>query len=92
VLESSLHFSDVVSTLANINFTVLGVFNAKSKALPFVTVRFPTARSFLKIVAILSDGDADVLVIEQGSIKLKEVYEVFAQVDIFSISFFVRPL
>ena len=52
----------------------------------------PPPMALLEVLAALSDGEADVLVVELGTIELQKVDQVLAKVHIVGASFLVLPL
>lgn len=77
MLEGPLNPLNVETTPAYVNLGILGVFHRQPKSRSLVPT-FPTARLFHEVS--FSNANAYFLVIEKGSIKLKEVNQMLAQI------------
>ena len=91
MLEGPLHLLNVVSTAANIDFRVLRVLHTQSVTRPFI-VTVPAPGTLLEVLSALSDGEADVLVVELRAVELQEVDEVLTQVHVIRAATFVLSL
>ena len=72
MLESTLHSLNVVRAATNVNLGVLRVLDRKSIARALV-LTLPASRALLKVLTALSNGQADILVVELRAVKLQEV-------------------
>ena len=52
----------------------------------------PPPMALLEILAALSDGETDVLIVELGTIKLQKVDQVLSEVHVVGSTFLVLPL
>ena len=72
MLESTLHSLNVVRAATNVNLGVLRVFDTESVARALV-LTLPASMALLKVLTALSNGQADILVVELRAVKLQEV-------------------
>lgn len=76
----------------DIHFWVLRVLDREPKASFLVLAVGPAALLLAKVGALLSDGDADALVIEYRAVELEELDEVAPQVNPVRAAPLVVPL
>ena len=72
MLESTLHSLNVVRAATNVNLGVLRVLDRESVARALV-LTLPASMALLKVLTALSNGQADILVVELRAVKLQEV-------------------
>ena len=72
MLEGTLHSLNVIRAATNVNLGVLRVLDRESVARALV-LTLPASMALLKVLTALSDGQADILVVELCAVELKEV-------------------
>jgi hypothetical protein len=72
MLKCSLYLPNVVCTAADVHIWVLGIFNRKSIARAFI-IALPAAISLWEIEPLLSNRDANILIVKFGAIELEEI-------------------
>ena len=80
VLEGPLDLHDREGRAAYVDARVLRVLYAEPVTTLFIGTA-PTALVFGKVAALLSDGDAETLIVEVLSIQVEEIDQVSPEVD-----------